>query len=589
MSRARPATGRAGSHAPLAAAVRQLTGWLACGLLTVLLPAAQSVPARDATPADASAPDGALAHWEFLQGGRRIGSHWCRDEGLVELPGGQARFLRAGVQLEGLGGGPAQRLYSETWLDARDRPLRHLLRVELGDVRSEVDLRLAGGKAFAHLVQGGAARDLEVAVPADAWLQANNFLCFFELLFARDPPDSGEARRYTLFSATALQSLPYAASLLPADEPAADGLRRVRDSLGETITLDARGRVLRLELPGQDIVMQRSDEPAVPFELAAVAPAPPRPDDLQFEEVEVSHGAVHLAGCVSRPRGVEGRLPALLFLSGSGQQDRDGRSNGLDLGTHEILDRLTRDGFLVLRMDDRGTGGSSGPLQDLTLDELLADARAALDLLLAREDVDAAHVALLGHSEGGVTAPLLALERPQVAALVLLAAAGRPVHEIILEQNALLLSQSGLDPQEQSEMLGQIEAALLAVVSDEPLDAGALPESARPLLEMRPWLQSHARRDPAQTLAQVPCPVLLLQGALDFQVSPERDAQRLHAARLAAGRPSQLVVLPGLDHLFKRAPGERSQLADYFAQRPVDAQCLDLLSEWLAGQLRADG
>ena len=94
-------------------------------------------------------------------------------------------------------------------------------------------------------------------------------------------------------------------------------------------------------------------------------------------------------------------------------------------GTHEILDRLTEEGYLVLRVDDRGVGQSKGPLKDIGFDGLIADARACVEYLLEREDVDPGRVAVIGHSEGGETAPILARELPEIAAIVLMAAPGR--------------------------------------------------------------------------------------------------------------------------------------------------------------------
>ena len=76
--------------------------------------------------------------------------------------------------------------------------------------------------------------------------------------------------------------------------------------------------------------------------------------------MRIVDGDVSLAGTISRPKGVTGKLPGVFFLSGSGGQDRDGFAAGLDVGTHEILDHFTRAGFLVLRVDDRGAGASAG-------------------------------------------------------------------------------------------------------------------------------------------------------------------------------------------------------------------------------------
>src|SRR5262249_48286028 len=151
----------------------------------------------------------------------------------------------------------------------------------------------------------------------------------------------------------------------------------------------------------------------------------PAAGDIEREEVKIADGDVTLAGTITRKKGAQGRLPAVTFLSGSGGQDREGFSSGIDLGTPEILDRPPREGFLVLRFDDRGVGGSTGPIQDLDFDGLTGDGRRAVHYLLARTDVDPKRVAVIGHSEGALSAPVLAASEP-LAAIVLMASPGRP-------------------------------------------------------------------------------------------------------------------------------------------------------------------
>jgi uncharacterized protein len=304
------------------------------------------------------------------------------------------------------------------------------------------------------------------------------------------------------------------------------------------------------------------------------------------EEVSIEREGAKIAGTITRPKGSQGRLPAVFFVSGSGVQDRQGFSNGMDIGTHEILDRVTSAGFLVLRVDDRGAGQSSDLPPNASFLDLVADARACVEFLGKRADVDPARIALIGHSEGGETVPLLAAERPSIAAVVLLAAPGRPILEIIADQTRLALEKQGLPPEEIERQLAAVRAFLERVAGDGEIDPAGLAPEELVALQNRAWMQSHARQDPIATVKKLRCPVLILQGALDFQVSAERDAKALEAALAAAGNPDhELQVFEKLDHLFKKAPGDRSEFGDYWKARPVDAQFLDTLTAWLQKRL----
>jgi pimeloyl-ACP methyl ester carboxylesterase len=266
-------------------------------------------------------------------------------------------------------------------------------------------------------------------------------------------------------------------------------------------------------------------------------------------------------------------------------------SGGIDIGTHEILDHLTRSGYLVLRVDDRGAGGTVAPPSDASFHDFVADARACVEHLSKREDVDAKRIVLIGHSEGGVTAPILAAERPEIAAIVLMAAPGRPLIDVIMDQNRSAMEKQGLTSDELEKQLSLVRAFLVRVASDEPIDPQSLSsDEERSTLRNRRWLQSHAKQDPLANIKKVKCPVLILQGAKDFQVSPEKDAAALEAALKSVQHPDhELRVLDGLDHLFKKSPGEVSEFGDYWKNRPIDTRFLDALEGWLAERVKRAG
>lgn len=522
---------------------------------------------------------GQEACWRVEQDGKRIGECLARYEGEVTLGSLRTHSFREEVRLElpAPGGKLEQRLTMDLWTNAAGRPLRFDFRSQLAEARSAVEGVFAAGKAELTVLQGPIAKNSSVPVAADAFVLANNFVGQIELVLALTPVE--ESRSVTLFSVNVAQAFPY---VLRRVEDLPDGAI-LEDSLGERLHFVA-GRLERIEIQAQKIVFQRVDERVEHFTIERPAP-PGTGDDFEREEVTIVDGEVSLAGTLTRKQGAGGRLPALTFLSGSGAQDREGYAGGIDLGTHEILDRLTREGFLVLRVDDRGAGQSTGPVENLTFDDLVADGRRALGFLRARDDVDPARIALLGHSEGGVSAPILAAEGG-IAALVLLAAPGRPLEVLLREQLLAGREAAGSGAEELARFGDEIDGFLEAVARGETLAPGGVPPELAAFLPARAWLASHLGRDPLPVLARVRCPVLVLQGARDVQVQAEHDTPALLRALGAARHPDfESRVFPALDHLFKRASDPPSEL-DYLESRPVDPEFLDVLASWLRARLQ---
>ncbi len=534
------------------------------------------------------APEKSL--WVFEADGARIGEHASHYLGRDDLAGPSAHHFRGWVRLSAPGPGNVQvRFCADLWTDDHGHPLRFEQQTQVGETYAKVELAFEGGKAKAHIVQGTSKRDVEVKADPATLLLANNFVSHIELALALIEP--GRDASTPMFSGNTLQPLAYKLTAKGKFEDERDGKKlageEYMDSLGERLRV-VDGRLVEVVIASQKIVIRRSDEPFEPFTISPPV-ARAATDDFDGEDVRIARGEGSIAGRITKPKGAQGRLPALFFVSGSGVQDRDGMSNGIDIGTHEILDRLTREGFLVLRADDRGAGESSPPPENMSYLDLVGDARACVEFLARRDDVDPKRIVLVGHSEGGETVPLLAVENPSIAAVVLMAAPGRSVIDIMVEQNRMALEKSGVKGAELEKQLGEVTALLRRLASDEIIDPSSLPEDQRDLLAQRAWIQGHARQDPIATIRKVRCPVLILQGAKDFQVSLERDARALEGALKDARHPDfELHVFPGLDHLFKRSPGETSELADYTKDRRVDGEFLDAVCAWLRPRLKLE-
>lgn len=334
-------------------------------------------------------------------------------------------------------------------------------------------------------------------------------------------------------------------------------------------------------------------------------PKPPFPYTVRQVEYENPVDKTKLAGELTVPEGT-GPHPAVLLVTGSGAQDRDETIFG-----HKpflvIADHLTRRGIAVLRVDDRGVGSSSGSLAKVTGKDLANDVLAGVQFLERQPEIDPARVGLIGHSEGGLIALLVASRSKDVACVVLLAAPGRTGSEILLAQNAALLRASGVAEDEIRRHLEAHRAAHERVLADA--DEETLRAAVRELVRLQlalgsgggpptdeqleagialglrqfrsPLLRWFLRHDPRETLAKVRCPVLALAGGLDLQVDPKENLPEIEAALKRAGNPQVAVKeLPGLNHLFQEA--RTGLVQEYLTiEQTMSPAALDEIAAWL--------
>lgn len=351
-------------------------------------------------------------------------------------------------------------------------------------------------------------------------------------------------------------------------------------------------------------VLTRADSAA----LAAARPRRPQEPTgpLPYDAEEVSFESapgVRLAGTITRPR-APGRFPAVILVSGSGPQDRDEAL----LGHRPFLvlaDHLTRSGIVVLRYDDRGTAKSTGSFAAATSADFAADARAALALLRSRPGVRPGAVGVVGHSEGGLIAPMVAQGPGAADFIVLLAGPGIAGDSILLLQSDLIAKANGT-PDSVRARSARMSRALYAAVRETP-DSARLAARLRemvaeltpaqraqagltePAVEAlvgqvtSPWFRYFLVHDPAAELRRVRVPVLALNGTLDLQV-PYRENLSAIARALRAGGNRQFEAdsLPGLNHLFQTsragsgAPSEYAQL-----EETMSPAALQRVSSWI--------
>ncbi len=324
---------------------------------------------------------------------------------------------------------------------------------------------------------------------------------------------------------------------------------------------------------------------------------PVKPYPYREEEVEYANKAagITLAATLTVPSG-RGPFPAVLLITGSGPQDRDESLMG-----HRpflvLADYLTRKGIAVLRADDRGFGKSGGNFASATTADFATDAEAGVAYLRSRAEVNARKIGLVGHSEGGVIAPMVAARSSVVAFIVLMAGSGVPGDQIIVAQSVLIAQANGAR-RDVAERNADDLRELLALVKEEQ-NSTVLDTKLRERLTGRfppdqveaqikaltaPWYRYFIGYDPAATLAHVTCPVLAIGGEKDLQVPPEENLNAIRAALKAAGNKDvEIDELSDLNHLFQTAktgsPSEYGQI-----EETMSPAALEKIARWISKQ-----
>jgi hypothetical protein len=340
-------------------------------------------------------------------------------------------------------------------------------------------------------------------------------------------------------------------------------------------------------------------------------PAKPYP----YLEEEVSYenttAGVKLTGTLTLPReeGPEARkgpFPAVILITGSGPQDRDESLFG-----HKpflvLADYLTRRGIAVLRLDDRGIGGSSGSVMNSTTADFAGDVLAGVGFLKQRSEIDRTKIGLIGHSEGGIIAPLAATQSRDIAFIILMAGTGLTGEEILVLQTDLIARASGTKEEEITKTLARNQQLYSILKSEQ--DSAAL--SDRLIAHLRstwdewgtdyqkqgmemmkaiepqvrqmttPWFRYFLTFDPRTALKKVRCPVLALNGEKDLQVPHAENLKEIEKALREGGNKDITVkMLPGLNHLFQTsatgAPTEYGSI-----EETISPTALKVMGDWI--------
>ncbi len=319
-----------------------------------------------------------------------------------------------------------------------------------------------------------------------------------------------------------------------------------------------------------------------------------RPQEPQgpypYVEEEVSYPHIKqkftFAGTFTKPKG-KGPFTTVILASGSGPQDRD--SNIFNHKPFKVLaDHLTTAGFAVLRADDRGTGQSGGDFSQANLVDFSYDIESAFEYLKARPDV--ANIGILGHSEGGMTAPIFAARQPKVAFVISLAGVVVPGDQLWATQQQDLAVASG-SPNGKEIYKTQLQAAKLAAsgASSEQLTAlfntipNIHPSTVKALSGMltSKWGRSFMSFEPHRYWSKLNMPILAINGELDIQVDAQDNLKNIrNIMSNTANADVTTINLPNLNHLFQKA--QTGNVNEYGKiTETINDKALKTISDWL--------
>ena len=335
------------------------------------------------------------------------------------------------------------------------------------------------------------------------------------------------------------------------------------------ITPASKVNELAADLAGTRVTFARraTTSPAVDY-------AAPKDAPYTTMNVTVSTPMGHtLAGTLTLPKGASRETPvaAIVTITGSGGQTRDEPLNATSTFRpfRQIADSLARRGIATLRMDDRGIGESKGNHATATSADFADDIRAGLAYLRTLPEIDGTRLALVGHSEGGMIAPLVALKEPYLRGLVLLAGPGKSSREILTFQLTNLAKKD-------TSLTAATRAARLQ----------GIPATIDSLKASNSWMNYFIAYDPLITARQVKVPVLILNGATDQQVTPDQVPALVKAFRDGGNKDVTSRVFRDLNHLFVfdrvGFPGDYAKLVE----PRVDAEVVGTLTEWLLKRMR---
>lgn len=356
---------------------------------------------------------------------------------------------------------------------------------------------------------------------------------------------------------------------------------------------------LNLEYTKEVAAPKRPQEPKPPFPYIV--------ENIKFKNEKDN---IILAGSFTYPDKNK-KYPAVVLITGSGAQNRDE-----EIFNHKpflvIADYLTKNGFAVLRFDDRGYGESEGNHSLANTMDFAEDVRSAVDYLKTRNEVDKNKIGLIGHSEGGMIAPIVASSSDNIAFIILMAAPGVPGDSLLYLQTELIYKAEGQSEEKIQQILKGLRDVytilksdddeislreklkikfqeLFNQLSEEEKKQFGNPETYMEMgirMVMSPWFRYFLKFNPEEYLEKVKCPVLALNGEKDLQVPPKENLPAIENSLKRGGNKKYLIKeLPGLNHLFQTS--QSGTIGEYgVIEETISPSVLEIMVNWMKETLK---
>jgi alpha/beta superfamily hydrolase len=353
-----------------------------------------------------------------------------------------------------------------------------------------------------------------------------------------------------------------------------------------------------------DLSTTKPSASIIPRRLQDPLTFPYHQEEITFTNVK---GGDKLAGTLTMPS--DGKATKIVILiTGSGPQNRN--EEIVQFNHRPFLvwsDWLTRKGIAVLRFDDRGIAKSTGDFNSATTSDFSDDVEAAVQYIKSRNDLDKLEIGLMGHSEGGMIAPMVASRDKAVKFIVLLAGPGVPIKELMLRQISEQLQLSGVSADSIKFSLSMNDKLFTYTIQHPKLTATALNQKIDSIIRYdlkyvyhanpsetsieqmvtagqalsSPWFRYFISFNPGDYLSKVKCPVLALDGTLDMQVNGKDNLAGIQSDLEKGGNQHfQVILLPDLNHLFQKAT--TGSVAEYSQiEETVDPVALQTVSDWI--------
>jgi alpha/beta superfamily hydrolase len=468
------------------------------------------------------------------------------------------------------------------------QPQQLAIESTLGGQQLSLSTNFGVTTAMSELTQAGQHGSNSVQISPRTIVLPNNFFGAYEALAIRLSSLAAGAR-VPLFIAPAGEVTATVARVAPTRVTRPEGpvdLRAFTLSVpGQSgpseidLWIDARGRLARVSLPAVALVMIRDD-------LASVSAREEPVHNPGDKETFFPSNGFSLAGTITRPSNAAGKHPAVVLVASPGPQDRDYSTYGVSI-FGQLAGALAAHGAIVVRYDGRGVGQSGGRPESAGVAEYAEDAIGIVDWLKDQDDVDRDRIVVVGYGDAGPIALTAARREKQIDGVVLIAAPGRNGRDVTLDTQRRLLARLTLPDADKAARVALQTRIIDATLTGKGWDG--IPDDVRRQSDTV-WFKNWLQFDPADVIAKLQQPLLIIQGALDTETAPSAadDLASLSAARKKQpASDTSKVVVPGVNHLLVAATtGDIDEYAS-LPSRTIAPGVVDAIAGWLDRTLPA--